>query len=62
MQLKAEAESIYLMKLKKEVGPEQAAQILSAEKQREGLERITKNPAHKVFLTPQMHQTYLTNV
>ncbi len=60
MQLKAEAESIYLMKLKEEVGPEQAAQILSAEKQREGLERITQNPAHKVFLNPQMNQTFLT--
>lgn len=61
MELKAESEKIYLMKLKEEVGTEFAAQILSAEKQREGLESITKNPAHKVFLTPQTQQISITN-
>ncbi len=54
LKMQAESEKIYLRELKEEVGAEHAAQILTAEKQKEGLKSISENPAHKIFLAPQM--------
>ena len=51
--LQAQAERDYLNELKKEVTQDQAAQILETEKNRKSLEKITDNPAHKIFLPPQ---------
>ncbi len=49
-QLKAKAEENYLHALKQEIGQDQAAEILKAEKNRESLEKITENPSHKIFI------------
>lgn len=57
--MQAEAEQIYLKKIKEELGTEYAAQILTAQKQKEGLQSISENPAHKIFLTPQMQQFFI---
>lgn len=50
--MQAGAEREYLNQLKQEVGPESAANLLEIEKNRLGLENITKNPSHKVFINP----------
>lgn len=50
LQKLAQAEANYLRTLKEEVGPEEAARILLAEKYLKGLGEITKNESDKVFL------------
>lgn len=57
LSLRAAAEKEYLHALKEEISTEQAASILEADKNRKSLERITENPAHKVFLPPQAGAT-----
>lgn len=60
LELKSEAEKNYLHSLKEEISTEQAALILEAEKNRKSLEKITENPAHKIFLPPQAGATIHT--
>lgn len=60
-QMQAESESEYLEKLKEKVG-EDATKLLLADKQKSALESITDNPAHKVFLTPEMNNLMMTQV
>lgn len=50
LQQLAQAEAHYLRTLKEEVGPEEAARILLAEKYLKGLSEITNNESDKVFL------------
>ncbi|MCA9544558.1 MAG: SPFH/Band 7/PHB domain protein [Myxococcales bacterium] len=50
IQMVAEAEAVYLAKLSQHVPPEWAARVVIAQKYLDGFERITKNPANKVFL------------
>lgn len=48
--LVAEAEAEYLAKLQEKTSPEAAARILIAQKFLDGFERISRNPADKVYL------------
>jgi regulator of protease activity HflC (stomatin/prohibitin superfamily) len=50
LEITATAEKCYLDTLSESVGAEQACKILLAQKVIEGFDRITKNPADKVFL------------
>ena len=50
----ASAESAYLETLSKSIGPEEAARILLAQKVIDGFDRISQNPADKVFLPSSM--------
>lgn len=53
MRLVTQAESDYLKELAAKVGTDAAARILVAQKVLEGYERVSRNPAHKVFLPNQ---------
>lgn len=46
----AEAENFYLNRLREQVGEQEAAQILMAQKYISGFETISRNPADKIFL------------
>ncbi len=50
----ASAESAYLETLSKSIGPQEAARILLAQKVIDGFDRISQNPADKVFLPSSM--------
>jgi regulator of protease activity HflC (stomatin/prohibitin superfamily) len=50
LELLAVAEADYLRTLSESIGPEQASKMLLAQKVVDGLDRITSNEAHKVFL------------
>lgn len=50
LELIADAEMQYLQKLEESVTAAAAGQVLVAQKLLDGFDRITKNPAHKVFL------------
>lgn len=60
--LLAQAELDYLTKLKDAVGAERAAQLLLAQKFLGSLEKITENPAHKVFMPNWMPSVPITPI
>lgn len=49
-ELRANAECLYIKKLKEEIESLDAAKLLESDKLRHHLEIITQNPAHKVFM------------
>ncbi|MEX2578272.1 MAG: stomatin-like protein [Verrucomicrobiales bacterium] len=54
LDITASAESSYLATLAEAVGPAEASRILLAQKVLDGFDRISKNPADKVFLPSSM--------
>lgn len=59
-QMQGEAESTYLAKLQENIGADHATQLLLADKQANALKSISQNPAHKIFLNPEMDQLMVT--
>jgi len=58
LEITAAAEKLYLERLAETVGPEKAAELLLAQKVLDGYDRISQNPADKVFLPSSMNGVF----
>jgi regulator of protease activity HflC (stomatin/prohibitin superfamily) len=58
LEITAAAEKVYLDRLAETVGPEKAAELLLAQKVLDGYDRISQNPADKVFLPSSMNGVF----
>ena len=58
LEITATAEKVYLERLAETVGPEKAAELLLAQKVLDGYDKISQNPADKVFLPSSMNGVF----
>ena len=58
LEITAAAEKLYLERLAETIGPEKAAELLLAQKVLDGYDKISQNPADKVFLPSSMNGVF----